>query len=71
MLSARAMCCLASSTARYFTRAPQHSNAQWVLCCAYSMTRAASHLKGDRFDTPPDNAGIRIGQAMRAAGCHE
>ncbi len=23
------------------------------------------------FDTPSDNAGIRIGQAMRAAGCHE
>jgi len=23
------------------------------------------------FDTPRDNAGIRIGQAMRAAGCHE
>jgi hypothetical protein len=23
------------------------------------------------FDTPSDNASIRIGQAMRAAGCHE
>ena len=23
------------------------------------------------FDTPSDNAGIRIGQAMRASGCHE
>lgn len=23
------------------------------------------------FDTPSDNKGIRIGQAMRAAGCHE
>jgi hypothetical protein len=23
------------------------------------------------FDTPSDNAGIRVGQAMRAAGCHE
>lgn len=23
------------------------------------------------FDTPADNAGIRVGQAMRAAGCHE
>jgi len=23
------------------------------------------------FDTPSDNAAIRVGQAMRAAGCHE
>jgi hypothetical protein len=23
------------------------------------------------FDTPPDNASIREGQAMKAAGCHE
>ena len=23
------------------------------------------------FDTPADNAGIRVGQAMRVAGCHE
>ena len=23
------------------------------------------------FDTPSDNAGIQVGQAMRAAGCHE
>jgi hypothetical protein len=23
------------------------------------------------FDTPSDNRGIRIGQRMRAAGCHE
>jgi hypothetical protein len=23
------------------------------------------------YDTPSDNAGIRVGQAMRAAGCHE
>ena len=26
---------------------------------------------GTGYDTPSDNAGIRVGQAMRAAGCHE
>jgi hypothetical protein len=26
---------------------------------------------GTGFDTPSDNASIREGQAMRAAGCHE
>jgi hypothetical protein len=26
---------------------------------------------GTGYDTPSDNAGIRVGQAMRVAGCHE
>jgi hypothetical protein len=48
--------------------------------CQLGAGLAQTFLDGDpnfkgtlatTFDTPQDNAQIRVGQAMRAAGCHE
>jgi len=41
---------------------------------AYQTLGGNPNFKGTLatgLDTPEDNAGIRVGQAMRAAGCHE